>query len=180
MNNAEKPFRTKALSIKNSFINYRGKTTDTKEYFTEVIAEFLCDNITDYINGIDCITRKSSYKTEGHDGKYGPDSNRDEEKIAMQFFIQSRDYGASRLIGKIVDYQTPLKSSADDEAGKIDILEIFRLLHTFATILLLTVICCFVKLMVKRYYTLAISLKCCYRLSQNRCSHILLLFNGRV
>ncbi len=115
-------FQDKITFYKNEFINYRGKTTDTKEYYTEIIAEFLCDNANDYVNGIDCITRESSYKTKGHDGKYNPDSNREEEKIAMQFFNQSRDYGAFSLIGKIEDYQTPLKSSADDEAGKIDLL----------------------------------------------------------
>lgn len=115
-------FKDKNTFYKKGFINYRGKTTDTKEYYTEVIAEFLCDNITDYMNGIDCITRKNSYKTKGHDGIYDSGSNREEEKIAMQIFIQSRDYGAFSLIGKIEDYQTPLKSSSDDEAGKIDLL----------------------------------------------------------
>ena len=115
-------FGNKSTFYKMDFINYRGKTTDTGEYYTEVIAEFLCDNINDYINGINCITRKSSYKTEGHDGKFDRASNREEEKIAMQIYTQSRDYGPFPLIGKIEDYQTPLKSSADDEAGKIDLL----------------------------------------------------------
>lgn len=117
-----KAFDNKSTFYKNRFINYRGKTTDTKEYYTEVIAEFLCDNIEDYINGIKCISRRSSYKTEGHDGNYDPNSNREEEKIAMQIFMQSRYSGAFDLIGKIEDYQTPLKSNADDEAGKIDLL----------------------------------------------------------
>lgn len=40
----------------------------------------------------------------------------------MQIFAQSRDLGALDLIGMIEDYQTPLKSTADDEAGKIDLL----------------------------------------------------------
>lgn len=115
-------FQEKNTFYKKDFINYRGKTVDTDEYYTEVIAEFLCDNITDYMNGIDCITRKNSYYTEGHDGKYDSASNRDEEKIAMQIFKQSRDHGLFSLIGKIIDYQTPLKSNADDEAGKIDLL----------------------------------------------------------
>ena len=115
-------FQNKNTFYKKEFINYRGKTTDTNEYYTEVIAGFLCDNITEYINGIDCITRKGSYKADGHNGKYDPNSNRQEEKIAMQIFQQSRDYGAFSLLGKIEDYQTPLKSNADDEAGKIDLL----------------------------------------------------------
>lgn len=115
-------FQNKNTFYKREFINYRGKTIDTKEYYTEVVAKFLCDNITEYINGIDCITRKGSYKTAGHDGQYDDDSNREEEKIAMRFFRQSKEFGEFSLIGKIEDYQTPLKSYADDEAGKIDLL----------------------------------------------------------
>lgn len=118
----EQAFQDKNTFYKKGFINYRGKTTDTKEYYTEVVAEFLCEHISEYANEIECISRKSSYKTEGHDGIYNPDSNREEEKIAMQIFAQSRDHGAFDLIGMIEDYQTPLKSTADDEAGKIDIL----------------------------------------------------------
>lgn len=115
-------FQNKNTFYKKEFINYRGKTIDTKEYYTEIVAEFLCDNITEYINRIDCITRKGSYKTDGHNGKYDPNSNREEEKIAMQIFQQSRDHGALSLLGKIEDYQTPLKSNANDEVGKIDLL----------------------------------------------------------
>lgn len=40
----------------------------------------------------------------------------------MQMFVQSRDYGSLEYIGKILDYQTPLKSVTDDEIGKIDLL----------------------------------------------------------
>lgn len=122
LDECRKAFQDKNTFYKKGFVNYRGKTTDTKEYYTEVIAEFLCDNITEYINGIECITRKSSYKTEGHDGKYDPDSNREEEKIAMRVYTQSKEQGGFYFIGEILDYQTPLKSSADDEAGKIDLL----------------------------------------------------------
>lgn len=114
--------KDKNTFYKKDFINYRGKTSDTGEYYTEVVAEFLCDHITDYMNGINCITRKGPYKTKGHDGNYNPDSNREEEIIAMQIFRQSKDYSPYNLIGEIIDYQTPLKSSANDEAGKIDLL----------------------------------------------------------
>ena len=76
-------FKNKSTFYKKGFINYRGKTTDTKEYYTEVVAEFLCNNINAYISGIERITRKTSYKTPGHDGSYDPSSNREEEKIAI-------------------------------------------------------------------------------------------------
>lgn len=118
----EKAFTDKDVFYKNKFINYRGKTTDTKDYFTEIVAEFLCENINEYISGITKISRRLSYKTEGHEGKYSQDSNREEEKIAMDIFCQSKESGELDYIGKIEDYQVPLKSKADDVAGKIDLL----------------------------------------------------------
>ncbi len=113
-------FQNKNTFYKQGFINYRGKSSDTQEFYSEIIAEFLCDHITEYV--IDRITRETTYYTKGHDGKYDPASNREEEKIAMQIFNQSKEQGPLDLIGRIIDYQTPLKSNADDEAGKIDLL----------------------------------------------------------
>lgn len=103
-------------------INYRGKTSDTEEYYTEVIAEFVCNNIDKYVSSIPMITRKASYRTASHLGKV-PTSNRKEETIAIQMFNQSdkNDY-TYPFIGKIIDYQTPLKSKKTDIAGKIDLL----------------------------------------------------------
>ena len=119
----ERTFTNKSTFYKEKIVNYRGKTSDTNEYYTEVVAEFLCNNIDEYIKGIKCITRKSSYKTIGHDGEYDSNSNREEEIIAMQIFNQSKKIGAFDFIGKIEDYQTPLKSTnEDDEVGKIDLL----------------------------------------------------------
>lgn len=86
-------FENKKEFYQKAFINYRGKTTDTEEYYTEVVAEFLCEHIVEYTDGIDCISRKSSYKVKGHDGAYNPDSNREEEIVAMKLFNQSRELG---------------------------------------------------------------------------------------
>lgn len=116
----QEAFQDKNTFYKQGFINYRGKSSDTEEFYTEIIAEFLCDHINEYV--INPITRKATYNTKGHDGKYDPASNREEEKIAMQIFNQSKAHGPLDLIGRIIDYQTPLKSNADDEAGKIDLL----------------------------------------------------------
>ncbi len=102
---------------KKDFINYRGKTVDTNEYYTEVIAEFLCQNIDSYKNSIPTISRQESYFTAGHDGIH-KDSNRKEETIAMDMFKQ----GSFSFIGSIVDYQTPLKNKQTDKAGKMDLL----------------------------------------------------------
>lgn len=111
-------FQNKSTFYKQSFINYRGKTEDTDEYFTEVIAEFLCEHISEFMNGITVITRESPYKTPGHDGVIKDlDSGREEEIIAMKMYDKQYDF-----IGKMIDYQTPLKNKRTDEAGKIDLL----------------------------------------------------------
>ena len=99
------------------FINYRGKTTDTGEKYTEIISEWLLNNI-DLLYKIQKITRQSSYKVETHDGKHNnPESNRKEEITAIEIFNQ----GSLNILGKVLDYQTPLKDKQSDEAGKIDI-----------------------------------------------------------
>ena len=107
---------------KQPFINYNGKTADTNEYYTEIVAEFLCDNIAEFIQGIPQITRDTSYKTAGHDGVFEEESPREEEKIAMQMFNQSQNGIRYDFIGDIIDYQTPLKNKRADVAGKIDLL----------------------------------------------------------
>ncbi len=102
------------------FVNYRGKTTDTGELFTEVIAEFVIAHISEF-EGIKQITRKKTYKTESHDGEYNENSKRIEEITAMKMFNQCKKAPLD-FIGKIIDYQTPLKSVSGDKAGKIDLL----------------------------------------------------------
>lgn len=103
-------------------VNYRGKSLDTNEYYTEIIAEFLCNNIEDYKASIPMITRKISYKTASHTGRFSENSNRTEEIVAIKMFNQSKNGCIYDFIGEIIDYQTPLKSSRKDVAGKIDLL----------------------------------------------------------
>jgi len=106
------------------FVNYRGKTSDKeRDYYTEIIAKWLLDNI-ELFNDIKMISRENSYKVDSHDGKNKDnDSNREEEKIAMKLFHSSQNQGkVFDVIGKIVDYQTPLKNVQKDKAGKIDLL----------------------------------------------------------
>lgn len=108
---------------KKEFVNYSGKTSDTKEYYTEIIAEWLLDNFY-LFDTIKMISRESSYNVKTHDGKIKDEkSNREEEKIAMELFDISQKEGKNfYIIGKILDYQTPLKNKQGDEAGKIDLL----------------------------------------------------------
>lgn len=103
-------------------VNYRGKCSDTGELFTEVIAKFVLEHLQEFKNNITQITRRSSYKTESHDGAHNRSTNRIEEHIAVNMFNFCKNGGKFEHIGKIIDYQTPLKSSQDDTAGKIDLL----------------------------------------------------------
>lgn len=70
------------------------------------------------------ISRKSSYKVKTHDGTIKNEkSNREEEMIAMKLFDFSQNQGkVFDIIGKIIDYQTPLKNVRGDKAVKIDLL----------------------------------------------------------
>jgi len=106
------------------FVNYRGKTSDKeRDYYTEIIAEWLLDNI-ELFNDIKMISRENSYKVDSHDGKIKNEkSEREEEIIAMKLFDLSENQGkVFDIIGKIIDYQTPLKNVQTDKAGKIDLL----------------------------------------------------------
>ena len=108
---------------KRKVVNYRGKTSDSKDYYTEVVAEWILKNIYlfDYIKP---ITREKSYKVDSHDGIIkNEESKREEEKIAVKLFDLSQNKGkVFDIIGKIIDYQTPLKDIQTDKAGKIDLL----------------------------------------------------------
>ena len=106
------------------FVNYRGKTSDKeRDYYTEIIVEWLLDNI-ELFNDIKMISRENSYKVDSHDGKIKNEkSEREEEIIAMKLFHSSQNQGkVFDIIGKIIDYQTPLKNVRADKAGKIDLL----------------------------------------------------------
>lgn len=108
---------------KKEFVNYLGVTSDTEEYYTEIIAEWLLDNFY-LFDTIKMISRESSYKVDSHNGIIKDEnSNREEEKIAMELFDYSQNKGVTfDIIGKIIDYQTPLKSVQKDDVGKIDLL----------------------------------------------------------
>ena len=106
------------------FVNYRGKTSDKEGYYyTEIIAKWLLNNI-ELFNDIKMISRENSYKVDSHDGKIKNEkSGREEEIIAMKLFDFSQNQGkVFDIIGKIIDYQTPLKDVQTDKAGKIDLL----------------------------------------------------------
>ena len=98
-------------------INYKGNTKDTNEKYTEVIAEEIFNNPDKYnFENIKQINRDRTYNV-GHDGVYDESSIRKEEIIAMKMY--KNDYPA---IGKMIDYQVPLKDVKDTKAGKVDLI----------------------------------------------------------
>ena len=106
-----------------NFLNYISETSDKEGDYTEIIAEWLLNNIK-LFDEIKPITREKNYKVKTHDGKIKNEkSNREEEIIAMKLFELSQNQGkVFDIIGKIIDYQTPLKNIRADKAGKIDLL----------------------------------------------------------
>lgn len=110
---------------KESFINHRSKVIDSESYCTEIIAERLLNNI-ELLKNIKNISRETTYKTKSHQditNKKINNTNRKEEITAINMLEQSNIVG----IGKIIDYQIPLKNKRDDHnkgIGKIDLLAV--------------------------------------------------------
>lgn len=99
------------------FVNYKGRTNDTKILYTELIAGFLIANIKkfDEINSIN----RPTYIVQEHNGHINnPGSRRREEVLAKSLF--NREF---KDTGKIIDYQIPLRERATDHGIKaIDLL----------------------------------------------------------
>ena len=100
------------------FVNYTGSVSGV--YYSEIIAEEILKNLN-HLEQIEPKTRQSSYKIESH-RKLAKDSrpensNQDEKWLAKSM------YGKSYTgIGKIIDFQVPLKDIKDDKLGEIDLL----------------------------------------------------------
>lgn len=109
-------------------INFTDKTSDTSELLNEVIAEELLKlDIKNKLAGIDVITRTNGYHVKRHNGKVTTgiskdDSNRHEERFALDLFNMSKNGKSFNKLGKIIDYQVPLKNKREDKAGKIDLI----------------------------------------------------------
>jgi hypothetical protein len=118
----ENTFKNSSAFYQADVINYRGTTSDTGELYNEIVAEFVLNNLDAFVSGIKQIQRETTYKTASHTGEKIPNNRRLEEKIAVEMFNMSQEGKKFDYIGKIIDYQTPLKNVAKDEAGKIDLL----------------------------------------------------------
>jgi hypothetical protein len=112
---------------KNKIINYRGCTEDKKEY-TEIIAEELLNlNIKVKMSSINEIVREKGYCVKSHNGivttkNNSLPSNRTEELFALKLFNESKNGTIFNKLGKVIDYQVPLKNKRDDKVGKIDLI----------------------------------------------------------
>lgn len=103
---------------KSNCVNWTGKTIDTDEYYTEIIANELLLNLSEF-DKIKPITRTGTYCRENHKKiEIDLESNRKEEIFAKR--IAYLNIGE---LGKIQDYQIPLKDTkADKGIGKIDLI----------------------------------------------------------
>lgn len=97
-------------------VNYLGNTSDTNECYSEVIANYLLGHLS-LLDKIPTISRTSSYNMHHTGLTIRENSNRFEEKLALSLFGKMLP-----SLGKIIDYQTPLKNVQSDTAGKIDLL----------------------------------------------------------
>jgi len=105
------------------YINFSGKTSDTHELFYDIIAEYLFDHQACFNNILE-IPREYSYKSESHEELTKEQEAsiskklRGEEWFSRSLFNLEFDH-----IGKIIDYQTPIKGKKyENKVGKIDLL----------------------------------------------------------
>lgn len=100
-------------------ITWRGKTTDSHELYSEIISKELIESkIIEKLSSIKAIERKN-YNVN-HTGKFN-NTNRQEEGFAIELFNDCKNGKELPEIGKIINYQVPLKASQKDKAGKIDL-----------------------------------------------------------
>lgn len=104
---------------KSKCVNWTGETSDTNEFYTEIIANELLQNLKEF-DKISTITRTGTYCRENHCNIEIDicKSNRDEENFAKRITGLTLEG-----LGLIYDFQIPLKdTSADKGLGKIDLI----------------------------------------------------------
>lgn len=103
-------------------INWSGKASGgSQNYYAEIIAERLLksDLVRNGRRYIGVIQRKQSYKMHGHAVTAKRNTSNREEEIFAKALI-NREFSG---LGKVIDYQVPLKATNGDKgAGKIDLI----------------------------------------------------------
>lgn len=116
-----------ATLYQQEFVAYTGHPSDSDTPYADIISKVLlrdAGNSDKYdengiLNKINVVDRKRPYKITSHKGNCSDTkkTSRVEEWIAKEMFNQ--EYVS---IGKVFDYQVPLKSKQDDkDVGKIDL-----------------------------------------------------------
>jgi hypothetical protein len=118
-NKTAEALQTPATLYAQRFVRYIGKTGG--ERYTEIAArELLAQNNLELLRGIPAIDR-ANYATPGHESlaqQPKPKATNQEEKwIARRLYGKKLD-----VLGTIIDFETPLKRTSADTAGKIDLL----------------------------------------------------------
>ena len=113
----------------NKYVNRTGMVDGVR--VSELVAEFLLDNLH-MLSNIQQITREKdgrSYKTPNREEKKEEvrheNSKRNEEWTAKDLY-----HAEIEGLGKILDYQTPLKNERKDRAGKVDMLSFDKASNT--------------------------------------------------
>ncbi len=96
-------------------VGWRGKTSDTRKRYSDIIAEEIWENISAF-ETIKPLERRKSYKVNHDKNKKQTGTNRAEENFAKKIVSKKID-----ILGYIFDFQVPLKDKEDDKAGKIDL-----------------------------------------------------------
>lgn len=103
---------------KSKCINWKGKTLDSEEYYTEVISgELSKKEKLVLLRKIDQIDRGNYNVDTTHNGKHKGDTNRKEEIFAIRLKGKKLE-----KLGLVIEYQVPLKGKRSDDAGKIDLI----------------------------------------------------------
>ena len=118
----DEAMKNPALFYAQNLVNYQGICPDAQVPYTEIIAKYLIEHLAEFTDGIPKIRRSASYRTSTHKGEFDPNSNRIEELTAMKMFNLCQTGERYAKVGKILDYQVPLKNKQSDQAGKIDLL----------------------------------------------------------
>lgn len=126
LNMLEKAIENISTFYTEKCLNYRGKCKDTKEDYEDIATAFVLNKLKQFEN-INLVNRQQSYKMPDHE-ELIPDSEkidelkkgeiqREEEWLAKSMYDKIYEN-----LGKIIDFQVPIKAVCDDTAGKIDLL----------------------------------------------------------
>ena len=107
------------LLYKETFVNWKGSTTNNDISYSEILASIIMEDLSSF-EAIQKVSRGACYKTDSHKMiEIDIESNRHEEQFAKR--VMGMDLGK---LGKVIDFQVPLKNIQKDNAGKIDLISI--------------------------------------------------------